>query len=210
MSTGSGENAQAPRPRGGGSVILWVVLVISLAANAFFIGALVRWSVFQRPRPVGDVVMSPRAFWSDLSPSSRQLLLRELRAGHAKMAERYAALVASRRAEVAALRAQPFDPDAYRKALQASADVDHQARQQVIEFFVKVVSQLTPEERQNLASRLETRISNPPRRRARGPWAGGESPAESPLPAQPQPRASNAPAAAAPTQPQDVPAPPAP
>lgn len=160
MSVGQGE---PPRGSSGiGVTLLWIALVISLAGNAFFIGASWRggsWIVHRAPGG-SDMMLSPRAFMSELSPATRQNVLAELRAHRAEFGRRFADLVASRRAVLDAMKKEPFDVEAYRKALENSAKVDATARDQAIDFFVGVVQQMTPQERRAVAERLERRGSH--------------------------------------------------
>jgi uncharacterized membrane protein len=138
------------------TAILFVLLIVSLALNAFFIGAAWRVGAFAPQRVAGsDLIMNPRAFMAELSPETRGKVLKELRTHRGEFQQNFLEIVGSRRAVLEAMKADPFDAVAYRQALDSSAAIDTRARQQAIGLFVKIVENLTPEERKAIAERLE-------------------------------------------------------
>jgi len=143
-----------------GMTVMWIVIVLSLAANAFFVGVTLRHGAFLHSRPVGaaDLVIGPGVFLGELSKETRRSVQKEMHARRGNFSARVADSMAARKAVIAAMKADPFDPAAYRSALEKSAAVDSGARQQAIDFYVTIVSKLQPEERLAVAQRLEARL----------------------------------------------------
>jgi uncharacterized membrane protein len=189
--TSPGDPVSRPSIRWG-MTLVWVVLVLSLAANAFFIGVTLRHGAFLRPRPpgAGDLVIGPGVFLGELSKETRRTVLKEMRAHRGDFSARVADSMAARKAVIAAMKADPFDPAAYRSALEKSAQVDDDSRQRAIDFFVSIVSKLQPDERKAVAERLEARLDRFgrwPRHRDHGPRLDGGPPPGGPGPEGPPP-----------------------
>jgi uncharacterized membrane protein len=156
-------DAGAPQPKKRGSrawlVVLWAVLLVSLLGNAFVAGIFIRHGGhFAMRARIDDLGLGPRMLWGELDPQTRRMVIRELRKHRGDIEGRMSDIVQARRDVLAAMKADPFDAKAYRAALERSAAIDTQSRQDAINLFVTIVSQLSPEQRKAVADRMERRV----------------------------------------------------
>jgi uncharacterized membrane protein len=145
----------------------WVraLLIASLAANLAVAGIVAgaAWRGGDRGAP-RDVGFGP--FTEALSREDRALLRKEFLARSPDMRDMRRAMREDARAVLVALRAEPFDEAAFRRALS-----DHRSRIQDRvslgeTLLVDRVAGMTPEDRRAFADRLEDRLR-------RGPKPGG-------------------------------------
>ena len=163
-----------------GITVLWILLVLALAGDAFFIGMSLRQGLEpRRPLPSRDLTLPPGMYFSQLSPETRAKVRAQMQARRDVFRKQLADVLAARDEVIAAMGAEPFDPVAYRKALEHSAEVEARGRQQAVDFFASVITDFTPEERKAIAQSLNTRAMN--RRqgwlgRRLGQWRDGSPP----------------------------------
>ncbi|MFZ1989185.1 MAG: periplasmic heavy metal sensor [Alphaproteobacteria bacterium] len=180
-----------------GTTALWILLVLALAGDAFFVGMSLRQG-FQprRPFPSRDLTLPPGMYFSQLSPETRAKVREQMQARREVFRKQLADVLAARDQVIAAMAAEPFDLAAYRKALEHSAEVEARGREQAVDFFAAVITDFTPEERKAIAQSLNTKASN--RRqgwlgrrfgqwRQDGPPAGAPGPQPGPPPEGPGP-----------------------
>ena len=133
-----------------------VLLVLSLALNllvaGLVLGAILVDGPGRGPRPV-EMELGPIA--RALDQSDRRAILGSLR-GHPDLRPfARADMAADIAALQAALRADPFDPDAARAALASRAQRVERAQAAVQEALLARVAAMTPDQRAALADRLE-------------------------------------------------------
>jgi uncharacterized membrane protein len=86
-----------------GRVLLWLVLGVSLLANAVVLGLVLRFGAFS------DGSAGPRSFWSSLASETRAEIRAELTENRAELRGLLADLRAARSEMLAAAAARPYD-----------------------------------------------------------------------------------------------------
>lgn len=166
-----------------GATLLWVLLVLALAGDAFFVGMSLRHGAFvpRRP-PAGSTNLSipPGVYFAQLSPQTLAKVRAAMQARRGNFTKQVGDVLRARDEVIAAMGAEPFDLDAYKKALEHSAAVEAQAREQANDFFASIITYFTPEERKAIAASLKMRASKfsnrPGWRDRRGPEWGPNGP----------------------------------
>jgi hypothetical protein len=147
--------------------LLRIVLILSLALNLLVAGLVLGALLGGRDRmPPHRVDVSLGPLGRALTPPDRLAIAAEVR-GRSEFrplapSERRRAMAET----LAALRAQPFDPDALSAVLAAQRAAGTEALEIAQEVLVKRVSEMTAAERAALADRLETETRRSPDRRA--------------------------------------------
>jgi len=154
------------------------VLAVSLALNLLVLGVLAGGFLLRADGPPGrsfrfDLSIFP--YTEALTPADRAALLREWRTRGPGPGEILAERRAENQAVLAALRADPFDPQALGVAMAARMERGqaHSALGQAL--LVERLNALTPAERAAYAGRLEEALS-------RGPRASRDAPRSRPEP----------------------------
>ncbi len=187
-----------PNPSAGparwGTTVLWIVLVLALAGDAFFVGMSLRHG-FLRHRPPSSTNLSipPGVYFAHLSPETMAKVNAAMRAHRDSFTKQVAAVIKARNEVIEAMEAEPFDLAAYKKALEHSAQVEAQGREQANAFFASIITDLTPEERKAIAQSLDIRASKMSKRQGwrdrRGSGWGPNGPGPGPGPGGPPPGA---------------------
>lgn len=162
-----------------GNPMIWLgaALVLSLVVNTFFIGLMVggkltseRWASGLRDRLGAEAGiegfgrfgmppdLDPRGLTRMLPDSAREEARVKLEARGPEIRDLFVSSMEARGAALDAMRAEPFDPDALAAALAASRVADEAARTAVHELTVDIISDMTPEEREQIGTDLHERF----------------------------------------------------
>ena len=162
----SRSDSPAGPPTRWGTTVLWILLVLALAGDAFFIGVSLRHGFPPRPPlPMrGDLSIAPGTYFAQLSPQTRAKVRQAMQARHDVFTKQLAEVLDARNQVIAAMAAEPFDLAAYRKALKHSAEVDAKGREQANDFFASIITEMSPSERKAIADSLNERAANMARR----------------------------------------------
>ncbi len=167
---------QSTKPSGGTSIWLIFGLVVSLAINTFFIGAMVggrasteRWTDwisrhggmehgdrFGEGRPGG--MFDPRDLIAVLPESARADAIAVLEDQGPAIREMMRASGEARFASLEAMRASPFDAAALDAAFAESRQADMALLVALHEAMGEIVTDLTPEERAHMIEELDERV----------------------------------------------------
>lgn len=145
-------------------IALWASVAVNLLVVFAIAGAVLLAPDGPR-RGGGDDPRTARGGPPELAAFSRALdgpRSEELRArlrGDPVLRQGRDRIRAGRRAVVAALRAEPFDPDGLRAALAGQRQVQADLAQRGLDAFVEVVADLTPAERAAFVTALEDSLT---------------------------------------------------
>ena len=153
------DNSETTRP----SRWLMVVFFVSLAVNLFFAGLLIGGPAFKdggrdvghRGGPMPGLLPNPRVFVEALGPMEGRRFQRELRQQVPDLRSKFLAMRAKHRNVVAAMRADPFDPEALTAALAEIRDQQRDLASSLQDPIADLLADLTPEQRQKLADAFE-------------------------------------------------------
>ncbi len=133
-----------------------VALFVSLAFNLFFAGLiLVGPMLFGGPGgrvgPGANMVPSPHMFIEILGPEDGRRVLRELRDEVPDLRDKFRAMREKHRAVIAAMSAEPYEPEALASAFQAVRESHNDFTTSIQKPLVTVMADLTPEQRQKFS-----------------------------------------------------------
>ena len=140
-----------------------VILFASLAINLFFAGLLIGGPAF-RGGPGAAMMPNPRMFVEALGPREGRRVQREIRRSVPDLREKFKAVRANHLRVVAALRADPYDPQALTDALGNVREAHTELAASFQEPLATVFGNLTYEQRLKLADALEQMRPRPGRR----------------------------------------------
>jgi len=150
------------------------LLVGSLALNLLFIGGLAAiW--WKGPPPVyghPGLTQTPfglMKFARDLPPERRDAVRRHLKDARADMRGLRDELRAARQKAAEVLKSPDYTADNMSAALGAIAAADNRIRDRGAAALLAAIGELTPEERQELASSWQRRLERPPGRKDKTP-----------------------------------------
>lgn len=148
------------------------LLFVSLALNLMVAGIAVGWGLsdggrdrdrkFPEARELRGTIGEP--FFRALPEDKRRDLVRDVLGDRDRFRENREALRARVQAFLAALRADPFDPDAVAALLEDQRDVALGRQKLGEELLLKQLSAMSPDERAVYADRMETILSRLKRR----------------------------------------------
>ncbi|WP_043948694.1 periplasmic heavy metal sensor [Candidatus Phaeomarinobacter ectocarpi] len=145
-----------------------VILFASLAINLFFAGLLIGGPAFRDGPPKGGpgaaMMPNPRMFVEALGPREGRRVQREIRRSVPDLREKFKAVRANHLRVVAALRADPYDPQALTDALGNVREAHTELAASFQEPLATVFGNLTYEQRLKLADALEQMRPRPGRR----------------------------------------------
>lgn len=176
-----------PNPSAGpsgrwGMTVLWILLVLALAGDAFFVGTSLRhgFGFHRPPPPSANLSVPPGVYFAHLSPETMAKVRQAMEARRDVFKKQVADVIKARQEVVAAMSAEPFDLAAYKKALADSAAIEAQGREQANDFFASIITDFTPEERKAIAASLNMRAVSFSKREGwrdrRGPGPGWNGP----------------------------------
>lgn len=150
-----------------------VILFASLAINLFFAGLLIGGPTFRDGPPKGGagnaMLPNPRMFVQALGPEEGRRVQREIRRSVPDIRQKFKAVRSNHLAVAAALRADPYDPQALTDALNDVREAHTDLASSFQEPLARVFGDLTHEQRLKLADALEKM------RPGRGGRPGGDS-----------------------------------
>lgn len=160
------------------ALILALLLVVSVALNLFF-GGLMAGKALHAPEPPPGQIPNLRSLMDRLPDDDKARLKSIMEANQLQYRQEAHAFRESGQAVQAAARAEPFDPDALRRAL-----AEHRAHWQAIlqirqEAFVDAMEKFSPETRHMLAQTLPG-LREAPHKRPGGPGTEPPPPGEPP------------------------------
>ena len=148
----------------------WLVpgfLLVSLALNVFLVSALVgRYARDHGPGPEGPIGF--RGLTDGLPQAARETVRDSFRARRGEIRQERQELRAARRAVQEALAADPYDPDAARRAFGALREASGELARLAQDSLVEAAGRLPAAQRRELLERRE-RAPRPPRNRPDGP-----------------------------------------
>mgnify|MGYP000341994730 CR=1 FL=1 len=129
-----------------------IILVISLALNLLVVGALLGFSLRERPGP-----RFPSHLGSELrnvDPEIRREIRQQFRAGRESGRELHQEMRASQRLLAEAVLNEPFDEQAVREAFSRSRDNRQAVEAHMHDQMIKVMTHLNQQQRRELLRRL--------------------------------------------------------
>lgn len=144
-------------------ITLSVLLGLSVCGNAFLGGLVLAHNPMLGPPPFmaggpdaersggGERFRGLRDFARDLPPDVRQPIMDAFRNDRDSMMQNMQSMGDARRTVIEALKAEPFDVDKLRSALEAQRTLQSGVQQHVHEMLIGVIGKLTPEQRTQLA-----------------------------------------------------------
>ena len=142
---------------------LMIALFASLAVNLFFAGLLIGGPAFRdggrefghRGAPAPGLLPNPRVFVEALGPLEGRRLQREIRQQVPDLRDRVMTMRAKQGNVLAAMRADPYDPEALTAALAEIRDQHGELASSLQAPLADILAGLTPDQRQKLADAFE-------------------------------------------------------